>query len=211
MNIKNNKTKRYAIIVVTIIIVGISVVVFPLIAERYYNISLENIKTNRLDTSLINLNIARKFMPINPLHYQTIGNIYIKKEDIDEAIEAYRKALYFKKEFAPYHIKLGWLYWKRGKFDSAIDEFNKAIILDRYGAYGGEHYSDLGLAYAFIGNYDEAINQFKRAAEVEPEITETKLWQEYNLRSGTILKKLDKTTLEYWIEFRERNKLYDQF
>lgn len=58
----------------------------------------------------------------------------------------------------------------------ALREFNKAIMLDKYGAYLEEHYSDLGFLYEVMGRREEAIAQFKRAILIDPGVVENSAW-----------------------------------
>ncbi|MBA7537012.1 Photosystem I assembly protein Ycf3 [subsurface metagenome] len=58
---------------------------------------------------------------------------------------------------------------KMGDYPRAEEEFKYAIYLDPRFI---KAYSDLGLLYFEKGNYDEAIEQWKRILEIEPNSTE---------------------------------------
>jgi anaphase-promoting complex subunit 3 len=60
---------------------------------------------------------------------------------------------------------LGWLAYLDGRFEEALKHFQQADAVEPYSAK--IHYQ-LGPALEILGRRDEAINQFTKAAEIDP-------------------------------------------
>jgi len=161
---------------IMVILISMGIVINPIFAERYYILALNSFNSGNLNQAINKIDRAKKLIPINPAFYDLSAEIQIKQGLIDEAIESYKKALSLRQGYAFYHTKLGQLFQKKGAYVYALREFNEAIILDKYGAYPKEHYSDLGLLYEVLGKKDEAVGQFKKALLIEPEVVRNNSW-----------------------------------
>ncbi len=183
--------KAYAALIV-VMLISIGIVINPILAERYYALALTDFNSRQLNKALKNVSIAKRFMPIDPklyaltaeiqarqglIAYALTAEVQTRNRLIDAAINSYREALYFKKDFAFYHSRLGQLYRQKKMYIYALTEFNKAIILDRYGVWFREHYSDLGVLYEDLGRREDAIVQFQKALLIKPEKVINSNWQ----------------------------------
>jgi tetratricopeptide (TPR) repeat protein len=94
-----------------------------------------------------------------------LGNNYFKQKNFAAAILAYQKALKICPEYIDAYNKLGIIYVFQGKFESAKNVYFKIIETEtenykiRYMSHNA-----LGEIYSKLGNYKEAINEFKKAA-----------------------------------------------
>ncbi|MEP7144698.1 MAG: tetratricopeptide repeat protein [Ferruginibacter sp.] len=95
------------------------------------------------------------------LVYFEIGNVHFYKEDYDNAIELYRKALLH--DSANHHFlqSLKLAFREKGEIDKAIEYFDKAISGD---PSNPELYNDLGDLYLEDKkDVDQAIEQYKKS------------------------------------------------
>ncbi|MBL7130473.1 MAG: O-antigen ligase family protein [Candidatus Omnitrophica bacterium] len=173
---------------IIIILISIGIVINPILAESSYNLALNNFNSGALNQAIRKIDWAKKFVPINPKFYELSAEIQIKQGFIDAAIGSYKKALQFRRDFAFYHAKLGQLYQQKRMYAYALREFNRAIMLDKYGAYPGEHYSDLGLLYEVMGKKEEAVAQFKQAVLIDPEVVKNSAWSGLKYLEGNYTK-----------------------
>ncbi len=103
---------------------------------------------------------------------ETIGHIYSAKgsplsdkEEYDEAIKCYDKAIELDPKYSNAYNNKGWTLFKKEEYDEAIKCYDKAIELDPNcsGAY-----SNKGLALLKKEEYDEAIECCDKAIELDP-------------------------------------------
>ncbi len=99
--------------------------------------------------------------------YFDLGNACNGKPGMDEdAIEAYKKAIALKPDFAEAHYCLGLVYIKSGMPQEAINAYKMAIELNQ--DHGDAHFR-LGIVYSKSGMDEEAIEAFKQSVELNPE------------------------------------------
>ena len=113
------------------------------------------------------------------------------KNQWDEAIAEFNKAIELNPKLAPPHNNLGNALKAKNRLDEAIAEFNKAIELDP--KYAGAH-NNLGLALEAKNRLDDAIAEFNKAIELDPKLAPP------HSNLGTALKaknRLDEAIAEY--------------
>jgi tetratricopeptide (TPR) repeat protein len=81
--------------------------------------------------------------------------------------------------YADGHVSLGTALMANGDISAALEQFRIASVKK---AYNAEAYSNMGAAYAMLGNRDEAQVWLRKALEINPALDKAR----YNL--GTILK-----------------------
>ena len=98
---------------------------------------------------------------------------YEKPENIDSAIADFNHALDMDRSFAPAHAGLGRAYWigyesyNKGNdwLNKASAECNQALKLN---ASLAEAHTCMGLFYKTTGKYEQAVVEFRRAADLDP-------------------------------------------
>ena len=87
----------------------------------------------------------------------------------EKAIEAYKKAISIKPDYAEAHNNIGNALQDQGKLDDAIEAFNKALSIKPDYA---EAYNNLGITLKEKGKFDEAIEAYNKALSIKPDYAE---------------------------------------
>jgi type IV pilus biogenesis/stability protein PilW len=94
-----------------------------------------------------------------------LGNDFLKKGQVDEAMARFQKALEIDPNYADAHSNLGLVLYRKGQVEKAIFEYQKALGIDPNNA---KTHNDLGAALYQIGQVDEAMIQFQKALGIDP-------------------------------------------
>ncbi|UCE43083.1 MAG: sulfatase-like hydrolase/transferase [Candidatus Aminicenantes bacterium] len=109
----------------------------------------------------------------NAESWNSLGVVYYRKKEYPKAVEAYERAVRLNPEFASAFNNLGTLYLREflerrdpGMVPKAIDAFDRAINNDPLlaAAYNGR-----ASAFKFSDRANEAIRDWKRAMELQPD------------------------------------------
>ena len=84
---------------------------------------------------------------------------------LDEAVDAYKKTISLKPDYAETYSNMGVALKNQGKFDEAIDAYKKSISLKPNYA---EAYDNMGVALKNQGKFDEAIDAYKKSISLKP-------------------------------------------
>lgn len=103
--------------------------------------------------------------PNAPLLHQCLGNFYIRKGLLEEALLTYKRSLDLYPDFFSARNNIATIYTKMGFKKEAIAEFKNAIEIRP--SYLLPYYN-LGTLYGDIGNYDRAIRTFETALKINP-------------------------------------------
>ena len=101
------------------------------------------------------------------LHYQIAG-VCFQQEDYRGAQVALTKALEIKPNDSKYHYHLGRIYLRSGDLDLAESHFRRSASLVGENRYTGPH-AALGYVLAKRERFSEALEEFKKCVEIEPE------------------------------------------
>jgi adenylate cyclase len=104
--------------------------------------------------------------PNDPRHYALLGNVYVMKRNYDKAIAEGEKAVALDPGGADVHAWLGMSLNYADKPKEAIPLFEKAIRLNPNGPTW--YFHNFGHSYRMMGQYQEAITQYKKALRVAP-------------------------------------------
>lgn len=138
------------------------------VSEKIENVALEKInkKIEELNQSLTNkeneiLTDIQKAQLAN--NHFNIGNMYLKDNKLEEAIEEFHLALRTDHHFYGAYINLGKAYDMVGQHENAIDMYNQAISIrpEHYKAY-----FNLGTLLNSVHKYEDAEFMFKKALEL---------------------------------------------
>ena len=105
--------------------------------------------------------------PGNPALHNNLGNLYVLRNWMDEAVREYKRAIDLDPVSPIAWNNLGTAYMKMGKRGAALGAFKRAVKND--GRYALAWYN-IGVIYDAQGKYDDAIEMYLKAASFRPEI-----------------------------------------
>ena len=95
-----------------------------------------------------------------------MGLTFQDQGKLDEAIEAFKKAISLKPDYVIAYNKMGLTFQDQGKLDEAIEAYNKSIaIKPDY----PEVYYNMGLTFQDQGKLDEAIEAYDKSITLKPD------------------------------------------
>ena len=89
---------------------------------------------------------------------------------LDKAIEAYKKTISLKPDFAEPYYNMGNVLKNHGKLDEAVAAYNKAILLKSNYV---KAYNNMGLVLQGQGKIDESIEAYNKSISLNPNSAET--------------------------------------
>ncbi len=101
--------------------------------------------------------------------YNIIGATNQSLGKLDEAIEAYKKALLIEPDFIDVHNNMGNALQKQGKLDEAIEAFKKVLSIEPKHA---DAYNNMGVVLKDQGQLDEALEAYNKALSLKPDYAE---------------------------------------
>ena len=101
--------------------------------------------------------------------YNIIGTANQGLGKLDEAVEAFNKAVSIKPDFAEACYNMGNALQDLGKLDEAIKAYNKAVSIKPNYA---KAYNNMGNALKAQGKLDEVIEAYKKVAAIKPDLAE---------------------------------------
>ena len=115
-----------------------------------------------------NSEFLRHTIEVNPnvaFAHNNLGNILLKQDRVDDAVEHFDKALQLDPGDAKVHNNLGLALVRLGRLAEAEPHYRKAVELNpRY----FKAYENLGAVYLQTNRLDEAIASMKAALEIQP-------------------------------------------
>ncbi len=93
------------------------------------------------------------------------GAKLVSEGRMDEALEAFQKAVEADSNDAVPRLNLAYTYDRQGRTEEAIAEYQTAIELDPNNLLA---YNNLGVLHDKLGRYDEAVAAYQRALEIDP-------------------------------------------
>ena len=113
--------------------------------------------------------ILTKQYPGDPVIWNILGASRSKIGMLDESIDAYKKAISLKPDYAEAYSNMAVAFRKKGKLDESIEAYKKAISLKPDYA---EAYSNLGVTLKDQEKFDDAIEAYKKAISLKPDYAE---------------------------------------
>ncbi|HUT28323.1 MAG TPA: tetratricopeptide repeat protein [Sedimentisphaerales bacterium] len=104
-------------------------------------------------------------LDFEPELYYGLGDSLDKSGQIEQAMDAYSKAVSLRGTYVEAHHNLGLLLVKQGRRPEAMEHYRAALQADPENA--GLH-EDMGVALFEQGMTDEAIRQYHKAVEIDP-------------------------------------------
>ena len=104
--------------------------------------------------------ILTKQYPTALLVWNILGASSSQIGKFDEAIDAYKKAISIKPDYAEAYSNMGVVLRDQSKLEESIDAYKKAISLN---PNDGDTYFNMGIALKDQGKLEEAIDAYKKA------------------------------------------------
>lgn len=98
------------------------------------------------------------------LNHTALGNAYFAQGDNAKALPEFQKLIEIAGDSPMGYEGVGSVYLRQGQWSEAIPQFQKALAL----APDSPTYSNLGTAYFFLKNYDQATKMYEKAVEMTP-------------------------------------------
>ena len=109
--------------------------------------------------------VLTKQYPTAILIWNVLGASRAQLGMLDEAIDAYKKTISLKPDYAVGYNNMGIVLKDQGKFDEAIDVYKKSISIKPDYA---EAYYNMGVSLEKLGKLDEAIGAYKKSISLKP-------------------------------------------
>jgi len=104
--------------------------------------------------------------------YNNLGRAYLGKKEYAKAIECFDISLRIYPRDGDVHLNIGTVHFNQNEFGKAKEYFEKAIGYLRQSPRSGHKlavaYHNMGNAYCKSGEYDAAIESYKKAIEINP-------------------------------------------
>jgi membrane associated rhomboid family serine protease/Flp pilus assembly protein TadD len=141
----------------------------------FHNRGLMYLENKFDDRAIEEFNRAIASDPASAMAHYNLGVAYGRKENSEQAIDAFKKCLELNpelslRELAYYNLGQGYLRLSRD--EEAISAFNQSLQLD---SQDPKTHFYLGVAYLRKERYDEAITAFQQALKLKPDLVEAKI------------------------------------
>ncbi len=127
-----------------------------------------------------------------PFAYNNIGIAFFKKEQLDQAIEAFQSSIRLDPQYYKAHLNLGNAYAKKGLKYKALEEYQ---VVARLNPGSAETHYQLGSALNAAGFPNEAVEQWRIAVRLKPDFGDA----HNNLAAALYNKGLVAEALEHYL------------
>ena len=104
-----------------------------------------------------------------PQSWNSLGLLYEQEGKLDQAREAYERALGLNPDYADSHNNLGAMHLKAGEIEKAVRAFRKAHEID---VQAPQPLVNLGNAYLQVERFQDAASAFGKALQMGPDSAE---------------------------------------
>lgn len=127
-----------------------------------------------------------------------------KLGNYEKAINYYKKAVVFDKEFAFAYDNMGICYRRLNDYDKAIEAYEKSLEIDPNGLMPLQN---IGIAYIFKKQYKKAVKSYEKLAKIDSENPEVYygLGNVYAVHLGEYEKGLENLCIAYKIYIAEKS------
>jgi serine/threonine protein kinase/tetratricopeptide (TPR) repeat protein len=109
----------------------------------------------------------QKGVELNPyywVNHNVLGNAYYQLANYGKAAESYRRVIELDPNNPYAYNNLGAVLVASGKFQEALEPLQKSLQFSA----DGQAYSNLGIAYFYLKDYDKAITAYEKAVQLVP-------------------------------------------
>ena len=129
-----------------------------------YLLAMLYFQNNNYDKSMPLLMQAVNIQP-SPLIYQMLGNIFVSKNEFNNAIICYENALNLDPNFSDVYNNLGYAFFTLGKYDESIVYYKKAVEFE---PENHNIFFNIAISYAEMKEYEKAAEYYKKVIEINP-------------------------------------------
>jgi len=105
-----------------------------------------------------------RIYPNSALPHYNLGNSYIDKGLVEEAMNEYNTAIRLNPNFVDSYISLGYCYYSGGKIEEGIAEYKKALKIN---PNLPDAYFNLGVIFIDKGQYSQALSYLEKAMKID--------------------------------------------
>jgi eukaryotic-like serine/threonine-protein kinase len=132
--------------------------------EAYRNLGDAYFRSGQSDEAIAAFQKAVAANSYNWANHLSLGNAYLRLGDNAKALPEFQKVTEIAGDSPLGYEGVGSVYLRQGKWSEAIPEYQKALTL----APDSPTYSNLGTAYFFLKNYDQATKMYEKAVAMTP-------------------------------------------
>ncbi len=130
------------------------------------NLARAHYNNNEKDMAHDLLIKAKGYKPIDEQVYNLLGLIEMDKQEYEESIEYFKKAIELEDDNLYVYNNISLAYIHIGEFKEAEKYIVKAVELDPFEPYV---YNNAGVIYENLTRYEEALNYYNKALAVDPD------------------------------------------
>jgi len=127
--------------------------------------NLINLINGAEEWAIISYQEAFKLEPTNPFIYTELGNVYLAKDNINEAREQFQKSLDLKPDYAPAHFQIAMIDIREGRTKEAIEKLEE---MKQVAPFDQGLVFQLGVIYYNDNQFDKAKREFEKAVSLDP-------------------------------------------
>jgi predicted negative regulator of RcsB-dependent stress response len=113
-----------------------------------------------------------------------LGLAYLDAGDLTRADYYLREAIRIDSRYAVAYQNLGHIDYRLKKWDAAAEHFRESLKWENHFINKAKGHNNLGVSLLMKGNIDEAMDEFKNAIEINPDLARAKI----NLKNAYMLK-----------------------
>jgi tetratricopeptide (TPR) repeat protein/predicted Ser/Thr protein kinase len=132
--------------------------------EAYRNLGAAYSRSGQSEEGIAAYQKAIAANAYNWLNHIGLGKAYMDIGDTAKALPEFQKVTELAPDNPLGYADIGSLYLREGKWSESIAQFQKTLAL----APDADTYSNLGTAYFFLKNYDQATKMYEKAVEMNP-------------------------------------------
>jgi eukaryotic-like serine/threonine-protein kinase len=132
--------------------------------EAYRNLGVAYSRSGQTEEAVASYQKAIAANSYNWLNHIALGKAYLDLGDSAKALPEFQKVTEIAPDNPDGFLDIGSLYLREGKWSESIPQFQKALAI----APDSATYSNLGTAYFFLKNYDQATKMYEKAVEMVP-------------------------------------------
>jgi len=143
----------------------------PQSVHGHNNLGIGLLESGKTQEAIKEFETTIQLAPTFAKPYYNLGITFYRLGDYKNATENLKTSIKFDPKSAESHAALGIIYQKLGQCDLAVKNIQIALNDCQLGQDASLHYS-LGTAYRDVGRFDEAIVEFKKTVELNPNLGE---------------------------------------